>query len=66
MITVHLNAVYNTSFGDINLHTDGDGYVSMRICAEDDIEPYLDRSLSPEEARGLAAVLCHFANELER
>lgn len=43
-----------------------EGNVYVRLDAEDESEPWVGRTLTPDEARALSAALWHYAEEAER
>jgi hypothetical protein len=66
MIRVPLATYYSYRCGITVELDDESRYVSMRIEGEGDTEQPIDRYMTPVEARELAAMLRHYANEAER
>lgn len=65
-IRIPLATYYSHSCGLVVELDDESRYVSVRIEPEGDTEEPIDRYMTPTEARELAAMLNHYANEAER
>jgi hypothetical protein len=65
-IRIPLATYYSHRCGLVVELDDEARYVSLRIEGEGDTEQPIDRYLTPNEARELAAMLRHYATEAER
>jgi hypothetical protein len=65
-IRIPLSSYYSNRTGITVELDDEQRLVEMGIESETDTEPPLDRYLSPAEARALAAMLVHYAENAER
>lgn len=65
-IRIPLQTYYSHRCGIVVELDDESRYVFVRIEGEVDTEQPIDRYMTPTEARELAAMLRHYANEAER